>query len=243
MRKIGDAHNLSYASVVLQPIRRHEAGSYGGKSHKIYGGSGDTIVAVLVLVVGFMVAEALQEMLEVVGNEVKPAEEQEDRHSEAREDLDSLETKRVPDAAPLPYFEVAQNIDYHADGSTASIEEDEMGQGHGSQRALALEENVHGDSKVAQAPIQTAALVGMHALPSFSYGRDGQGGREDGWRSWWRFLEDLVLCRYATVFVSVTTALADVLCHLGLEKISSCEGDIESVVLTDLTGPAEMTWV
>lgn len=84
---------------------------------------------------------------------------------------------------------------------------------HG-QAARGRVQHVGCDQRVAGAPEDAKPLRFVHVgggLPCFSQRGHGEGGGEgEGCARWW-FEEDLVLCGYAAVFVSVASALADVL--------------------------------
>lgn len=158
-----------------------------------------------------MAADCLEEVLEVVRNEIEPAKDEEDGHRKPGQDLGTLQAERMADAGTTPDLKVAQHVDHDTHGSRPDVEEDEVGQSRHGQRSFGTEEDVHGHSRVAAAPPQTGALVALHAGPGLLEGGYGEGRGEDGRRSWWWFLEDLMLRTDGAVFVAMAAALANVL--------------------------------
>lgn len=177
----------------------------------------------VMVVVGFVVANRLENVFEVVREEVKSAEEKENGHGESCQDLGSFKAKRMSDAAAAPNFEIAQYIDNDTHGSATGVEEDKVRQGHCREGAAGPIEDEYGNGDMAQAPVEPHSLVSLEAFPCFLDGGRRERGGEDGGRSWGRFLKDLVLGGHATVLVAMSTTLTDVRFdrrgryHLGLE--------------------------
>lgn len=251
-REVAGPHDAAYAGVILEPVRRYQGAQHGGEGgHVDRAGTNSALVpamtvAVAVGVVRRVRAHALEDVLEVVAQQVEAAEDKEDAHGEAGQHLDALQAEGVPDGAAPPHLEVAQHIDAHADGGGPNVEEDQVRErrhGEGPSRA---EENVAGHAGVAQAPVQPDPLVLMHRAPCFLERRHGEGGGEDGRRSRWWLLEDLVLGAYGRVFVPVATALADVL--VVVVNVSQAHSANLWCIMgwdkrTDLTGEVDMDWV
>lgn len=70
-----------------------------------------------------MVAQRFKNVLQIVGDEVKAHEEEEDRHGEACKNLSTLESKRMSNAGALPHFEIAKDVDHNANCGTYGIKE------------------------------------------------------------------------------------------------------------------------
>ncbi len=84
-----EAHGFADAGVVLEADGRDERGDDGGEGGGVDAAGGDAGVGVRV--VGFVGAEGLEHVFEVVGDEVEAHEEEEDGHGEAGEDFGAFE--------------------------------------------------------------------------------------------------------------------------------------------------------
>lgn len=80
-------------------------------------------------------------------------------------------------------------------------------------------EDVNGDQRMADRPYEPAGLILRSACPRFFVCWYGEGGRESKRRSRWWFEEDLMLGGNGTVFISMTSALANVL----FNSVSICK--------------------
>lgn len=92
---VGEAHHFADAGVVLQAEGGDDGGYDGEECRCVEASGGDS--RVLVGVVG-LVAEILEEMLEVVGDEVHAHEREEDGHGEAGQHFRPFEAEWMPDA-------------------------------------------------------------------------------------------------------------------------------------------------
>lgn len=124
---VGEAHGFPDAGVVAEPEGGDEGGDDGEEGGGVDLAGGDA--GVVVRVVRFVVADAFEDVLQVVGDEVEAHEEEEHRHGEAGEDFGALEPERVPHAASLPDFEVAEDVDDDAEHCAEGVEEDEVREG------------------------------------------------------------------------------------------------------------------
>ena len=163
----------------------------------------------LVRVVRGVLAQFLEHVLQVVGDEVHAHEEEEHAHREAGEDFGALESERVPDAGALPHLEVGEHVDDHAQHGTEGVEEYEVGECGEGQRAGRAPERVGCDGHVADGPVETLFLLGGHAAPAFGEGGYGEGGWQRNWGAGSGLEEDLV--GDAAVFVFVAAPLANAL--------------------------------
>lgn len=117
----------------------------------------------------------------------------------------------MADGATAPDLEVAQHVDGDADGGGTNVEEDEVRHGRHGKTARGTEEDIYGHGGVAQAPEESVALITGHTGPGLQHGGNGERSGEDGRGPLGRLLEDLVLGRYATVLVAMTSTFANVL--------------------------------
>ncbi|KJR84804.1 uncharacterized protein SPSK_08587 [Sporothrix schenckii 1099-18] len=166
----------------------------------------------------------LETVFEVVAQQVKAAKDQENAHSKPGQDLGAAQAKWVADGGAPPDLKIAEHIDGNTDGRGADVEEHQVREGCQGQAIAALgSTQKHKDSNgsVTQAPVETDALVAVHACPGLTHGRDGEGGRQDRRRARWWLLEDLVLSRDAAVFVSMATTKANVLARKSLNGFSA----------------------
>ena len=227
--EVADAHDLADAGVVAQAVGADEGGEDGGEASSIYAAGGDAggigagLGGVGVRVVRGVAADVLEQVLDGVADEVEAAEDEEDTHGEAGEDLGALEPEGVADATPLPDLEVAEDLNDDADEGGTDVEEDQVREGGHGQRPVRRQHHRGGDQQVAEAPVEPAALVSGHGPPRLLDGGDGQVAGQRQRRARRRFLEDLMLGADTRVLVFMTAALADVGLHraggydLGLE--------------------------